>query len=250
MNSAAILVSSFDRYEPCWSPFCHGLQKYWPEHFQPLYFITNEKSPPCGEALQLGADRGWTDNLRAALERVPHEYILYAQEDYWIDRPVNDAAVRDYLAIMQTGQADYIRLMPVPPPTREFGGDARLGVLDADAEYRTSLQMALWRKSALLALLKSGESPWQFEVQGSQRSHEAGDRFLCVRKRRDGISYVFTAIVDGEWSPLAFEYARCEGIEVRFGDLPCKPFGKLVRDRVHKILYGCAKGTRRRMTGK
>jgi hypothetical protein len=213
------------------------LQKYWPEHFKPIYFITNEKSPPYGEAIKINPDRGWADNLRLALESIPQEYILYAQEDYWLDKHVETEMISDYVNRLRSSEVDYIRLYPAPPPDKRFLFDERLGVIDTDAEYRTSLQMALWRKSTLLALLKSGETPWDFEIHGSQRSRVYANRFLCVQKRRFGISYLFTAIVDCEWSPMAFEYARNEGIQIQFDSLPRKSLVKSVMSRMRKQMY-------------
>jgi hypothetical protein len=237
MDNTALLVSSCDKYEACWEPFAHGLQKYWPEHFRPLYFITNDKDAPYGESIKSGPDRGWAANLHLALESIPEDYVLYAQDDYWIDRPVNGTAIREYLAILQSGKADYIRLYPAPPPGKAFLDDERLGMIGEDAEYRTSLQMTLWRKSTLLSLLIPNETPWQFEVRGSLRSQVFKERFLCVQKKAFGIGYVFTAIVNGEWSPLAYDYARREGISVRFDALPQKSLTRRIKDKVYGRLY-------------
>ncbi len=237
MNNPSILVSSFDRYSACWVPFCHGLQKYWPDHFTPLYFITNQKDPPCGQAIQVGQDRGWAGNLRYALEQIESPYILYAQEDYWLTAPVNSAAISEYAAWLAADRADYIRLYPAPPPALPFPGDDRLGILDVHAEYRTSLQMALWRKSVLQALLVPGETPWQFEVHGSQRSQVYGERFLSVTKKSLGTSYIFTAIVDGAWSPKAFDYAKQEKLHIEFDQLPARPASKVWWSQVKNILY-------------
>lgn len=245
INPTSILVSSFDRYSVCWEPFCHGLTKYWPDHFQPLYFITNEKDPPCGKAIKVGQDRGWAANLLYALEQIESPYILYAQEDYWLNALVNSPVISDYVQWLDADIADYIRLYPAPPPTLAFAGDDRLGVLEPHAEYRTSLQMALWRKSVLQALLRPGETPWQFEVQGSQRSQVYAERFLCVQKRQHGIQYLFTAIVDGEWSPKAFEYAEQEEVDIDFENLPAKPASKLLGSRVRRFLYPYVKKIRK-----
>jgi hypothetical protein len=249
MERTAILVSSIDKYEACWEPFCYGLKKYWPQHFQPVYFITNQKTSPYGQSIKVGPDHGWADNLRLALEHITEEYILYAQEDYWINQPVNDLVIHEYVNVLQSGQADYIRLYPAPPPKLAFSGDTRLGILEKDAEYRTSLQMALWRKSILLALLKSGETPWQFEVQGSRRSGVYAHRFLCVQKKAYGVNYVFTAVVNGEWSPLAFQYAHDEGIPVNFDALPRKPLLKQIKDMVFGKLYGYSRQVHRILRG-
>ncbi len=212
-TNLSLLVSSFDKYSVCWAPFCHGLQKYWPEH-PPVYFITNIQEAPCGTSLILGEDQGWATNLLKALELIPTDYVLYAQEDYWLQSPVLNQNIVDYLSYLQTGGADYVRLYPAPGPDTILTTDERLGVIVQDSPYRASLQMALWRKETLKSLVLAEETPWQFEVNGSKRSQTYQERFWCVTKRRHGVNYVFTAIVNGYWSKPAYQYAQKESIEI------------------------------------
>lgn len=205
-------------------PFCHGLAKYWPDCPYPLYFITNQKTPPCGQTIAVGADRGWSGNLLIALRQIETPLVLYAQEDYWITRAVDQSMIADYVSLLEQGRADYIRLYPAPGPDYPFPLDNRLGIWAQHAPYRTSNQMSLWRRSVLQDLLRADETGWNFEVWGSLRSRKYAERFLCVSKRKYGISYVFTAIVDGEWIPAARQYAASEGIDVDFDSLPTKPW--------------------------
>jgi hypothetical protein len=233
MDQVTILVSTCDAYSACWMPFCHGLTKYWPEHPQELVFITNHKIVDYGRTLRVGEDKGWARNLLFALDQVRTPYVLYAQEDYWIDRPVAHANILDYLQIMQTGGVDYVRLYPAPRPSVSYPGDIRLGIMSSQSEYRASLQMALWRKSTLIELLNPDETPWQFEVQGTRRSAKFGDGFLSVWDTGSGISYVFTAVVSGEWSQAAYHYAATEALPIRFADLPKKPYFTRAKIRLH-----------------
>jgi len=217
-----LLVSSFDKYSACWEPFTHGLQKYWPNHPRTV-MITNHLDAPRGiSTIKIGEDRGWAGNLRYALQLLSEEYIIYCQEDYWIKRPVEDALIQDYMELLREDKVDYIRLYPAPPPDIPCPGDERLGLIQPESQYRTSLQMAIWRKSVLMELLRDNETPWQFEVNGSERSKKYQDRFLSVTKRRFGVDYVFTAIVNGYWSEKAYEYSRIEGIRICFESLPRK----------------------------
>jgi len=236
-DNLSILVSSCDKYAACWGAFCHGLEKYWPAHPNRLYFITNQLKAPCGVSLKTGADRGWATNLLDALERVDTPFILYTQEDYWIRQPVPDLAIRDYLGYLIASQADYIRLYPAPGPDDTWLVDERLGVIAASSHYRASLQMALWRKEVLKALLDPNESPWDFEVKGTRRSRTYGERFLCVSKRQHGIDYVFTAIVNGYWSEAAREFVSKEAIKVDFTALPKKPRLQMLKDALHSCSY-------------
>lgn len=236
-DNLSILVSSCDKYAACWGAFCHGLQKYWPAHPQNVFFITNQLESPCGVSLKTGEDRGWAPNLLQALTLIPTDYILYAQEDYWIKQAVPDAYIQAYLGYLQTGLVDYIRLYPAPGPDSAWSQDERLGVIGTGSHYRASLQMALWRKQTLLELLDPAESPWDFEVKGTQRSRAFGERFLCVSKRQDGIDYVFTAIKNGYWTELAKEYAKSEELNIPFELLPHKKVTRKIYDNVRDFAY-------------
>jgi hypothetical protein len=237
LKNLCLLVSTFDAYSACWKPFLHGLKKYWPGHPN-LYFLTNFKDVEGCQTIKVGADKGWSGNLLYALGQIDTPYVLYAQEDYWLKRPVVAENILAYLALMEKDLADYIRLYPAPPPDLPFPGDERLGIIAPDAAYRASCQLALWRKTILMELLDPHESGWTFEVEGSRRSCRYGDRFLSVNARRHGVDYVFTAVVSGEWIPEAYEYARAEGISVDFGALPKKPLLKYCKDHVRGFLYG------------
>lgn len=236
----SLLVSSYDKYSVCWEPFCHGLKKYWPEHPR-LYFITNHLEAPSGTSLKLGDDQGWAKNLLQALEMIPTDYVLYAQEDYWIKSPVNNQNIIDYLGYLERDSADYIRLYPAPGPASQLESDDRLGIIAANAEYRTSLQMALWRKGSLHSLINPEESPWQFEVNSSKRSQLYQDRFWCVTRRRHGIDYAFTAIVNGYWSDVAYRYSEIEKLEINFSELPDKPKFRQLSDQIKLRAYQAKK---------
>jgi hypothetical protein len=236
-ENLTILISSFDKYAACWPPFCHGLNKYWPQHPDRVWFITNHLDAPCGKSLKLGEDQGWAANLLQALSLIETEFILYCQEDYWIKQPVPDPLIQDYLAHLEGDRVDYIRLYPAPGPDRPWDADHRLGVIDINAKYRTSLQMALWRKTTLLELLNPDESPWDFEVKGTKRSRAYDERFFCISKRRFGIDYVFTAIVNGYWSEKALDYATSERLIIAFDDLPAKSQMRRSYDHLRSVAY-------------
>jgi hypothetical protein len=176
--------------------------------------------------LRLGSDRGWSANLLAALERLQSPYVLYFQEDYWILAPVDTGRIREYVGHMERRGLHYLRLLAKPEPDRDFADDARLGIIDAaTGTYRTSLQASLWRREVLQALLAPAESPWQFELAGTERSRRYGDTFLSVKRRAGddfhwGIRYLCSAINAGRWYRAARSYARREGLSVDFSRLP------------------------------
>lgn len=230
MKSLTILISSFDNFSDCWKPYLHGLKKYWPDCTYDIFIITNYKDVEDGraKAIKVGDDKGWSRNMLEALKHIDTPYIFCTQEDFWIQKPVNTSVIEDYIAIMEQDKADYIRLFPAPPPNYDFPDDRRLGIIADDAPYRTSLQVALWRKTILQELIIPNENPWHFELRGTVRSRKYSERFLCVKRFFDendqpyhyGVDYVCTAINKGRWSKAAKEYARSEGLQIDFTNRP------------------------------
>lgn len=227
MERVTILISSFDGYSACWGPVCHGFSKYWPDCPYPIHLMTNTKDFPHDRVrvLKCGGERNWSRCMLYALDRVTTPYVMYFQEDYWINEPVETAKVVSYVDLMERHGLNYIRLLSKPLPDADFAHDPRLGVLAEDAPYRTSLQITFWRKSVLQELLRPGESPWQFELEGTKRSRKYGDTFLGVKLHGQdeyyhGIRYVCTAVNAGKWSTMARPYAEREGLSVDFSVLP------------------------------
>jgi hypothetical protein len=232
----AVVISSFDRYSDCWVPVAHGLSKYWPDCPYPAYLTTNVKDfeYPGVSVIKTGPDTDWSDQLRRVLSRLDHRYVLLFLEDYWLTHPVDTERIADYAAHMEESQLNYLRLLAAPPPAHEFPGDPRLGLIARDGDYRTSIQIAFWRREVLHDLLVPGESPWQFELNGTVRSRAYGDTFLSVKSHQDdpyywGMRYLCTAINGGRWGRGAQQYARKEGLKVDFSKLP-------VETRWHEFL--------------
>lgn len=224
----SLVISSCDSFAACWPPFMHGLDKYWPEGPANAIIITNQRtlSHRQVKTFPTGQDYGWAKNLRLALASTPDQFILYMQEDYWLDQPVDTRLIDSYLSHFREGRLDYLRLAPVPPGDNRCAFDGRLDVLRTDARYRTSLQPAIWRKAVLISLLVDDETPWDFELVGNARSAIFAQRFACVHGKGlasmavGNLSYVCTAINKGRWSTDAVRYAKRENLVVEFNGRP------------------------------
>jgi len=235
--SVIILVYAWDTYEPAWPVFCYGLHKYWADCPYPLVFITNYLEPPCGIAIKVGDINNFYQKMSFALECVMTPYILFMHEDYWIKRSVNTQYIEDYVGLLEQDLADYIRLIPVPPPDRDFSYDSRLGVIDLTSEYRVSFMASLWRVSTLQNIMQPTLSLWEHEKYGVKLSASYGDRFLSVKKPSYGIDYLVTAISGRRWAKAAYRYATDEQISVDFSKLVAPPRYKVLVSDMHSFVY-------------
>jgi hypothetical protein len=252
MASVTVLISSFDGYSDCWGPFCHGFTKYWPDCPYPILLMTNTKDHPHDRiaTIKVEGGRDWSVRMINALDRIETPYVMYFQEDYWLNERVDTAKVEHYFDLMEKYGLNYIRLLSKPLPDADFPHDSRLGILTQEASYRTSVQITLWRKEVLQELLRPQESVWDFEREGTLRSRKYGDTFLSIKRHGDddyyyGIRYVCTAVNYGKWSRMARSYAEQEGLRVDFSNLPMEtwwdeykrynPIGVFTRIWMHRF---------------
>jgi hypothetical protein len=246
--STALLVVSCDAYRDLWEPFFTLLFRYWTDCPFRIYLGSNHATYPDRRVttLAVGEDRDWSSNLLKMLESIPADGVLLLQEDFLIDRPVQTKRVSQLIGYAEAQQAACLRLMPIPGPDTLCADNPEVGAISKGTAYRVSLQAAWWRKENLAAIARAGESPWQFEHNGSRRSNDLSPSFLSLREGIEfPLDYFTTAVVRGFWEPGALELCRRENIPVDLKRRPVMPLRmrmerslrrKGVPDRLARIL--------------
>jgi hypothetical protein len=169
--SCAVLVVSSDGYRDLWLPFFNLFRQYWPDCPFPVYLGTQTAAEgPAGvQVLTAQTDSSWSDSLRAFLNQIDCENVLLLLEDFFLCGAVSTAAVLEQLAALRGLGGTVLRLCPNPAPTIRLttGG---IGELHRLAPFRVSLEASIWNRRDLLALLRDGESAWEFEINGTLRA--------------------------------------------------------------------------------
>jgi hypothetical protein len=244
MPDVTVVVGTLDLYSAAWPVLCHGLHKYWPDCPWPIRFITNELYPPCGKAYRVGGDRHhWSRRMKRGLRQVSSSAVLWLTSDNWITDYINTDALMDFANYILSNKADHIRLYPGwdhDTAKGPFQHDPRLMVFTHDSPYRCSLKPSLWRRRTFLKLLEKGEEAWDFEIEGSKRSQELGDRFLAIKDwgyfpmvtRGDPSGdWVKSPLVKGRWTKAAQAYAEREGLDVDFSR---HPMSEIIDDKLRE----------------
>jgi hypothetical protein len=235
-RNLTVLVNSTDTFSDCWPPFFQLFKRYWPSC--PCHVVLNTETKDYSDTeLQLvcskvqandpaGSPRlSWSDCLIRCLEVVRTPYILYLQEDYFLNGPVDQDFVAQCVDVMVEHSVPHIRLMEVDFRARHHktGLHPLLWQIDQRANYRVSLQAGLWDVAALKDLLRSGESGWTFERFGSIRAMGRPEVFLCQsldhfnHRDRYPIPYQPTGIVRGKWyAPAVVELFAAHGISIDY----------------------------------
>jgi hypothetical protein len=235
-RNLTVLVNSTDTFDDCWPPFFRLFKQYWPSC--PCQLVLNTETREYSDTeLQLSCSKvqakdpsgssrlSWSDCLIRCLDGIRTPYVLYLQEDYFLNGPVDQGFVAQCVDVMIEHAVPHIRLMEVDDRARyqKSGLHPLLWKIDQRANYRVSLQAGLWGVAALKNLLRLGESAWTFERRGSVRAIAKPEVFLCQsldhfnHRGRYPIPYRPTGIVRGKWyAPAVVELFAAHGISVDY----------------------------------
>ena len=180
---AAVVVLSSDGYSDFWSIFFNFFEKHSGLTALPLYLLSEEKSHDYNHLQMINlphlVGESWSTRISDGLNAIDHEYVVLFTEDLLCTRPFSLGDWERLAQFTLAHDATCIRLAPMPPPS--FRSKDVFSVLDSHALHRVSLQPSLWKRSSLLNLMVKGETPWEFEVNGSRRSR-SDSAFFCANE--------------------------------------------------------------------
>jgi hypothetical protein len=221
-HRTAIVVTSCSRYSQVWQPFFLLFGRYWADCPYKVFFISDSEKamlPDIGGVTNIpfGRDAGWCTNTILALGSLHNfDRVLLFQEDFLLTSKVDTRMVRQLVRYSRDNDVGCLRLCPCPGPDRKWR-DPFLGELGPSVPYRVSLQLAIWKPSVLLGLMRHGEAPWIIEFDGCARSAGVKEPFLSLWRQPDDtpggpVRYFITAVTRGVWEDGALELLRHEGI--------------------------------------
>lgn len=216
-SSVAIVVSSCDAFFDAWRPFVFFFRKHWSDCPFPIFLIVNrlQVRSTLLQPILVGPDRDWASNMQVALRQVPQPYVLYMQEDYFLNGPVQSAQLAGDFAYAFEHNAASFCFYPRSQLERHFQPlNDRFGIVPPDSDGRTRLQVTLWKKEALAAALRPGESAWNMEARASERTRDLLS-LSYVRRDLIPIPYLMSAISRALWTPEAIALCEKEGLEIR-----------------------------------
>lgn len=217
LERIALMISSCDDFCDTWRPFAFFFARFWPDCPFATFLIVNN-CPVISdlfEPITVGDDRGWASNFRYALEQIPQDYVLYLQDDYFIEEPVSTHCILEDCTWCVEHGADSLCFSAYPEPQPGFlPVTERFGRAPRDSDGRTRCQFGLWKKSALLAVLKDGETAWEMESRGSERTREM-EVMVYTDVANAPMRYLSSAIVRGLWTPEALAMCDAHRVSIR-----------------------------------
>lgn len=194
-----IVIYSSDKTAWALRPFAHLFNLYWSREQRvsvfgnsPLPFVlpdnfTFQSVGPFMPAQQ------WSNDLITALNSIDDDVICFMMDDYWLNRMVNQQAVRWCYQYMQQ-HADVIRFdlttdRLYAKGITPYGSLGYLDLIKSDqkSQYNFSFQAGLWRRKLLLEVLRPNETPWEVEESGSRRMEKLP--YLVLGTKQSPIHY-------------------------------------------------------------
>jgi len=216
-SSVAIVVSSCDAFFDVWRPFAFFFRKHWSDCPFPVFLIMNSLRVRSSfiQPITVGPDRDWAANMQVALNQITQPYILYFQEDYFLNGPVNrEQLAADFAYAFERDAASFCFYGRSQLESDFVPLNDRFGIVPRDSDGRTRLQVTLWKKSVLESALRPGETAWNMEARASERTR---DLLSLSYMGRDNvpIPYLMSAISRRLWTPEAIALCREEGVRIR-----------------------------------
>ena len=236
MNKTAVLVNTCSRYHYIIPAFLTMLKRYWPEMVFPLYIsstgdLDKFRSIRDFIPLVMESDPGVLQSKLWGIERVAEEFVILLQEDFLIERFVDDTRIRNICDVMESDErVGCVRLMPSPPGTGQVYGNTELTRILKNKSYSFSFQAAMWRRTFLTNVMKDfiNLRPWSenarldqlIELNSQHFMPNYSHEILCVKRDgeepnavyRSPIPYRPTAIERGELAHWAKDLMEREGI--------------------------------------
>ena len=222
-SSVAILVSSCDAFFDAWRPFAFFFRKYWSDCPFPIFLIVNRLRVRSSllEPIVVGPDREWASNMQVALESIPHPYVLYFQEDYFLTGEVHRAQLAaDFAFAFERDAASFCFYGRSQLEQNFERLNDRFGIVPRDSDGRTRLQATLWKKSVLASALRSGETAWNMEARASERTRDLLT-LSYIGKDNVPIPHLMSAISRGLWTPEAISMCAQNNVRIAPRFRPC-----------------------------
>lgn len=198
MGQINLIVLTSDKYLHALPVFAHLFNKYWSDEQQVTVAGFTEPSLPLpdnfsfhsiGKFQDYPVNR-WSDAVIDLLHQIDYDTFILMLEDYWLVRHVNVEAVHilyDYaiqfhyvLKIDLCGDRLYAANM------KDYGYVRYLDLIKSDpnSQYHMSLMAGIWNRNQLLRFLIPGETPWQVEMEGTNRVRAVNDDILHLGTRQ------------------------------------------------------------------
>lgn len=171
----AVLIGSCDSYSHLWNHFSYIFHKYWDRDIDvKKYIITQEADAKLnGIETVKTKDPDYTTSVKRALDIINEDNILWLQDDYFLRRTITYDTMQKYYDLFIEWEADRFG---IHEDSQLYSSSLVLNNLfriNQFSLYTISMQASLWNVNFMYKCFDGNETPWQFEVDGSERLNQS-----------------------------------------------------------------------------
>ena len=173
-----------DSYSRYWNPCYKLLKKYLHNHGQ-IIFLSEDKEPDfVNEVRHIKTGKGeWGRRLLYALNQINSELIIYMQEDFWASShfTLTDNLVELFYKynMIQLHIKERVGSMGIIYENTE----GNLYKMGQNSTYTHHHQFAIWKKDIFKNNILPDESPWQNEINGTERMNKKPHNIYLLENR-------------------------------------------------------------------
>ena len=168
MAKVAILICSCDYYSECWKPIIHSFGLFWPDCEYDKLIVSNHKDEtvPGAKIIKVGDHKGWASDTLKAVEMTDYDYYIYFQEDYWLNKKVDNEAIKKHIQHCVDDNVEYLKIQYDLANCDKY----RIGKTDycknpLTAKYAINTAVAIWRRDLFSKVCLPGDTGWDFEYK-------------------------------------------------------------------------------------
>ena len=212
----SVLIGSCDAYKELWEPFQICFNRNWKHHTKNIIVTDTLEVPVTTDTplLTVKETGSWGKRMKKGLDSIASDYVLFLLEDYLLTYTYTEEQLENYIYICKKHNID--RLQISPSGHQLYSNIEVDGVtkFSNNSQYLISMQPSIWKKSFLYEILFSEYSPWDFEIQGSNKLLTQGYNIFIDKKVP---SVYFNAVRKGKQkSPGWEEFFQQQGIKEPF----------------------------------
>lgn len=222
MSKVGVLICSCDAYQVCWKPLIYSFDKYWKNCEYTKYVVSNFLSEKFNnvEFIKVGDHHGWGADTRKALTEINCDYLIYFQEDYFLDYSVNNEAIKSHVRYMEDKGLDYLKISYDGINRDKYRiGDTIYCNNPIDKRYAVNTAVAIWKKELLEKLAIPGYTGWDFEYTILRYIKDnsitiKSETLLTSAIKEYGLTMIpGFAIQRGKWTLAGVRFLRENGFE-------------------------------------
>ena len=221
MNNCTIFISSADSYSDIWDLFFDLFKKNWPEFDGEIVLNTQEKeySYPGLNIVctRVGHLNGFGRTLRAGLDYVRTEHVLFFLIDFLLTGKTNNTKLEEYYSYFVEKNLDSLCLISKNYPNKACQDNPEISRYMPSFHF-FSYQIAFWKKDMLKEMALPHENPWTSEWYGNKRALKAS---VDIRMLNNEANVIFVynhtgCLHRGKWMPDAIEYLKGHNYKVDY----------------------------------